>query len=144
MSELNGNQLIHKIKEYIPDEKIQFKKHEGKLQIVFINKKTILTILNCNTWEEIKNNIDEKMKNKQNDECSICSIQEKQKQKIKCSKCKSEWCVLCYVNIFKSNNGLIKCPFCQFVYGEEFPENLIEIAVKQIFEKSKLLNEKTV
>jgi hypothetical protein len=48
------------------------------------------------------------------------------------------------VNIFKSNNGLIKCPFCQFVYGEEFPENLIEIAVKQIFEKSKLLNEKTV
>ena len=41
MSQKNRNQLIHKIKDYLPNEIIQFTKHEitGDLQIIFTNKK---------------------------------------------------------------------------------------------------------
>ena len=41
MSGITRNQLIHKIKAYLPNEKIQLKKHEitGDLQIIFTNKK---------------------------------------------------------------------------------------------------------
>jgi hypothetical protein len=46
MSEINRNHLIHKINDYLPNEKIQFKKHEftGDIQVIFTNKKSIITI----------------------------------------------------------------------------------------------------
>ena len=136
MSEINRNQLIHKIKDYLPNEKIQFKKHEitGDLQIIFTNKKAIMTILECNTWDEIKRHIDAKMSNEKNDECSICSTKEIQKRRVTCTKCASDWCVNCYVSIFRTNKGIIKCPFCRFTYGQEFPEHMVEIGVKEILD----------
>lgn len=136
MSELNRNQLIHKINNYLPNEKIQFKKHKitGDLQIIFTTKKAIMTILDCNTWDEIKRHIDIKMSNERNDECSICSTMEIQKRRITCTKCASEWCINCYISIFKTNNGIIKCPFCRFSYGEEYPEYMVEIGVQQILD----------
>ena len=134
MSQINRNQLIHKIKDYLPNEKIQFKKHEitGDLQIIFTNKKAIMTVLQSNTWDEIKRHIDVKMSNKQNDECSICSTNEIQKRRVTCTKCASDWCVNCYIIIFRTNKGIIKCPFCRFAYGKEFPEHMVEIGVQQI------------
>ena len=85
MSQINRNQLIHKINDYLPNDKIQFKKHEitGDLQIIFTNKKAIMTVLESNTWDEIKRHIDAKMSNEKNDECSICSTEEIQKRFIK-------------------------------------------------------------
>lgn len=136
MSELNRNQLIYKIKDYLPNEKIQFKKHEitGDLQIIFTNKKAIMTILDCNTWDEIKRHIDAKMSNERNDECSICSTKEMQKRRVTCTKCASEWCIDCYISIFRTNKGIIKCPFCRFAYGQEFPEYMVEFGVQQILD----------
>jgi len=133
MSKSNCNQLIHKIKDYLPNEKIQFKKHEitGDLQIIFTNKKAIITILESNTWDEIKRHIDAKMSNEQKNECSICSTNEIQK-KITCTKCASELCVNCYVSIFRINKGIIKCPFCRFTYGQEMPDFMVEMGVQQI------------
>ena len=131
MSGLNLNQLVHKINHYLPNEKIQFKKHEitGDLQIIFTDKKAIMTIIESNTWDEIKRHIDAKMSNKQ-DDCSICS--NKIKKRVTCTKCASDWCVSCYVSIFRINKGIIKCPFCRFTYGQEFPEHMVEIGVQQI------------
>jgi hypothetical protein len=134
MSQINRNQLIHKIKDYLPNEKIQFKKHEitGELQIIFTNKKAIMTVLESNTWDEVKRHIDAKMSNEKNGECSICS--EIQKRRVTCTKCASDWCVNCYISIFRTNKGIIKCPFCRFAYGEEFPECMVEIGVQQILD----------
>jgi len=134
MNQINSNQMIHKIKDYLPNEKIQFKKHEitGNLQIIFTNKKAIITILESNTWDEIKRHIDAKMNIEKNDECYICSTKEIQKRRVTCTKCSSDWCVNCYINIFRTNKGIIKCPFCRFAYGEEFPEYMVEIGVQQI------------
>jgi len=139
MSQINRNQLIHKIKDYLPNEKIQFKKHEitGDLQIIFINKKAIITILESNTWDEIKRHIDAKMSNEKNDECSICYTKDIQKRRVTCTKCASDWCGNCYISIFRTNKGIIKCPFCRFAYGEEFPECMVEIGVQQILRKLK-------
>jgi len=136
MSQINRNQLIHRIKDYLPNEKIQFKKHEitGDLQIIFTNKKAIMTVLESNTWDEIKRHIDAKMSNEKNDECSICSTKEIQKRRVTCTKCASDWCVNCYISIFRTNKGIIKCPFCRFAYGEEFPEYMVEIGVQQILD----------
>jgi len=134
MSKSNFNQIIHKIKDYLPYEKIQFKKHEitGDLQIIFTNKKAIMTILESNTWDEIKRHIDAKMNNEQKNECSICSTNEIQKKRVTCTKCASEWCVNCYVSIFRTNKGIIKCPFCRFTYGQEMPDYMVEMGVQQI------------
>ena len=136
MSQINRNQLIHKIKDYLPNEKIQFKKHEitGDLQIIFTNKKAIMSVLESNTWDEIKRHIDAKMSNKKNNECSICSTKEIQTRRVTCTKCASDWCVNCYISIFRTNKGIIKCPFCRFAYGEEFPECMVEIGVQQILD----------
>lgn len=135
MSKLNRNQLMHKIKDYLPNEKIQFTKHEitGDLQIIFTDKKAIMTILECNTWDEIKRHIDAQISEK-NDVCCICSTKQIQQRRVTCTKCASDWCLNCYISIFRANKGIIKCPFCRFVYGHEFPDHLVEIGVKQILD----------
>ena len=134
MSKENLNLLIHKINDYLPNEKIQFKKDEitGDLQIIFTNKKAIMTILESNTWDEIKRHIDAKMSNEKNDECSICSTNKIQKGRLTCGKCASDWCINCYISIFRTNKGLIKCPFCRFTYGEVFSDYMIEQGVQEI------------
>jgi len=136
MSESNRNQLIHKIKDYLPNEKIQFKKHEitGDLQIIFTDKKAIMTILDSNTWDEIKRHIDAKISNKNNDNCSICSTDELKNRRVTCTKCASEFCVTCYINIFRTNKGIIKCPFCRFAYGQEYPDYMIEVCIQKILD----------
>ncbi len=94
-----------------------------------------MTVLESNTWDEIKRHIDAKMSNEKNDECSICSTKEIQKRRVTCPKCASDWCVNCYINIFRTNKGIIKCPFCRFAYGQEVPDCMVEIGVKQILDR---------
>lgn len=135
-----SNQLIHKIKDYIPNEKIQFNKNEltGDLEIIFVNKKALMTILECNTWEEIKRHIDAKMSNGKNEQCFICFSKfsnETQKLRVSCAKCANDYCVDCYISIFRTNKGMIKCPFCRYTFGVEFPDSMIEIGVQNILYK---------
>jgi hypothetical protein len=135
MSKSNLNQLIHKIIEYIPNEKVRFVKHEvtGNLQIIFTNKKVIITISEYNTWEEVKRYIDTKISNEKNEECLICSKNELQKKRITCIKCASEICVNCYISIFRENKGTIKCQLCNYIYGE-VPEYMVEMSVQKILD----------
>jgi len=137
MGTIKRNQLVHRIRDYLPNEKIQFKKHEitGDLEIIFTNKKAMMTILDSNTWDEIKRHIDVKMSNERSNECSICSTNEIQKRRVTCTKCANEWCVNCYIRIFRTNKGITKCPFCRYSIGEEFPEYMVEIGVQQILDR---------
>ena len=129
--------MIKRIREYIPNEPIQFKRNvgNGELEIHFINKKSIMTVLEENTWQEIKRHIDVKLSNDQSDECSICSTREALNiRRVTCTKCASEFCIDCYIQIFRKNKGNIKFPFCRFTYGHEFPTHMIEEGVRQILD----------
>ena len=134
MNKPTRNVLIHQISSYLPKEKIQFQinKVTKNIEIIFTDKKAIITILEDNTWDEIKHHIDAKISKDKTDECSICSTEEIQKRRVTCTKCASDWCTDCYINIFRVNKGIIKCPFCRFTYGEEFPDCMIETGVKEI------------
>jgi hypothetical protein len=74
------------------------------------------------------------MSNAKSEECSICCTQEIQKARVSCPKCPRDWCVNCYVIIFRTNKGIIKCPFCRWTYGNKFPEHMVEIGVQQILD----------
>jgi len=128
--------MKQKIKDYIPNEEIQFKTHEyGRgLQVTFTNRRATMTVLKCNTWDEIKRNIDSKMSNEKSNECSICSTEIQ--KRTSCNKCAADWCVDCYVSIFRSNKGIIKCPFCRYEFGQVWPDDIIEIGVQEILAKS--------
>ena len=133
--------IIKKIKEYVPNEQMQFRKHEytENLEILFIDKKAIMTVLQNNTWDEIKRHIDTKINDNKTNECFICSAQEIQKR-VSCPKCAFYWCIDCYINIFRTNKGIIKCPFCRFTYGNEGTENMIELGVQEILHNCGLSN----
>ena len=138
MNNNNQNIILHKIKDYIPNEKIQFKKHKitGQLELWFLDKNAIMTIPKEDTWDEIKRHIDAKMSIEKQIECSICSTKTIQFCRVSCNKCASDWCIDCYINIFRTNKGIIKCPFCRYSYGNRLPDNMIEIGVKQILANS--------
>jgi hypothetical protein len=93
-----------------------------------------MTILEENTWDEIKRHIDAKLSNEKSNECSICSTNVIIKRRVSCTKCASDWCIDCYINIFRTKKGIIKCPFCRFTYGNQFPDYMIEIGVQQILD----------
>jgi hypothetical protein len=134
MNTRNSNSIIHKIKEYLPNEKLQFKRNEytNNIEVFIIDKRATITVLEENTWDEIKRHIDVKISNEKPIECSICLSKDIIIRRATCTKCARDWCIDCYINIFRTNNGIIKCPFCRFTYGNIFPDNMIEIGVQQI------------
>ena len=126
--------LMYKIQKHLPNERMLYKtnKTTGNLEILFVNKKISITIFENYTWVETIRNIDLKINNERNNECSICYESEKDKRKIVCSKCVCVLCVDCYVNMFRVNKGIIKCPCCRFTYGKVFPDSMIEKGVQKI------------
>ncbi len=65
-----------------------------------------------------------------NDECNICC--NTMISSAHCSKCSFIYCTNCYIDIFRSNRGIIKCPQCSYKIGQIFPDNEIEIMVQRI------------
>ena len=126
------NQLVRKIIKYIGNEPIQFNIHPitGDLQIIFPNKSAKMKVSTDDTWYEIKRHIDKKMSNDRPNECTMCYNDIK--RRATCAKCSNEWCIDCYIDIFRTNKGLIKCPFCRDVYGYICPEYMMERAIRQI------------
>ena len=133
------NAILHKIKEYIPNEDISFRRnpHTGDVELVFHRIKAVLSILDTNTWDEIKRHIDAKLNSKNNNSCSIC-LGDMSVKKVSCPKCANYWCIQCYIDIFKVNRGIIKCPYCRFQYGNEYPDELVELGVQEIKMKMRL------
>lgn len=111
----------------IYDEKIKY------FTKIMINDICSITILPNNTWKEIKRNIDTKLKNMNENnkiECMICLDTEC--KSVSCNKCSNFYCVLCYVEIFKKNKGIIVCPYCRYSIGMNVPDHMIEECVQNI------------
>jgi len=131
------NSIIHKIKEYIPNESITFRRDPvtNNIELVLNRIKAIITILEDNTWDEIKRHIDAKLNSDEYISCSICSEDMKHK-KVSCPHCANYWCIPCYINIFRANRGLIKCPYCRFEYGYKQSDEMVEAGILDIISKS--------
>ena len=111
--------MIQRIREYIPNEPIQFKinPESGETEIHFLNKK-------------IKTTIPQQVYLKP-DECSICHEKEPcNSRRVTCKKCTSELCINCYVQVFNKHNK--QCPFCLFTYGQKFSVHIIEDNIRGI------------
>ena len=113
--------MINQIREYIPNEPIQFKinPESGETEIHFLNKKLKMSI---RTLEDIKQYTEMKL-----DECSICHEKEPCNiRRVACKKCTTELCINCYVQV----GG--QCPFCLFTKGEKFSVHVIEDDIRGI------------
>ncbi len=99
---------------------------------IVINNKETITILPNTTWKDIERNINFKLKNKdeKTKECPICL--NNVSKYTSCNKCGNYWCIPCYIEIFKTGNGIIKCPFCRNSFGIYTPEYMIEICIQEI------------
>jgi hypothetical protein len=113
--------MIQRIREYIPNEPIQFKKNRenGEMEIHFINQKRKMSI---RTFEDIKQYTDMKL-----DECSICHEKEPCNiRRVVCKKCTTELCINCHVQVGA------QCPFCLFTNGEKFSVHMIDDDIRGI------------
>lgn len=135
MGGLTRNQLVHKIIDYVPTEKIKFSNFEwiGGLKVFFTIKRVMISIDEDNTWDEIKRHIDVKLSDKKDKDCSICDTTFVGKiGRVTCNKCSGEYCTNCYINIFRTGKGIMPCPFCRHSIGVEHPDDLIEPAIERI------------
>lgn len=122
--------LMKIIIDYLPKETVfQFRKPFTTIYsdiiicIDFPLKKSGCSIINNNTWDEIKKNLDLKSKgiSTLNNECSLCF--EKTICLVSCNKCANVNCSKCYLDIIRTNRGLHKCPFCRHEFGRRFDED---------------------
>lgn len=64
-------------------------------------------------------------------ECQICC--ETSKSIVHCRECLNKYCSECYINLYRTGEGIMVCPFCRYTFGDYCPNpDLIELAIKQI------------
>lgn len=104
------------------------------LMVVTINEEGTVTILPDNNWKEIKRNICKKLsKDYKDNQCCICF--DNIKKNVSCNKCSNGWCGNCYISLFRSGKGIIKCPHCRFTFGINVPESMMETCINEIKDK---------
>lgn len=119
------------IKRYKPNESITFKIDPIKecMNVIFNNKQAIMSVYPPLTWVNIKRNIDAIFNNIEK-ECMICNNE--MFKSIRCNKCAQRYCGNCYLDIFKTNRGIIICPYCRYEVGIKVSEDMLEIGIKEI------------
>lgn len=137
-----NNTMIRKVLEYIPNEKLEIRRAVGdKIVIVFVNHKSMMTILPSNTWLEVKRIIDFRINDIKLDECSICCSDKLIGiTNVSCNKCAVCYCVGCFYKLLIINQGLMICPFCKYTSGDLIPihilknriENRLDMYAKEI------------
>ena len=132
MDTTRASVVMEMILSYIPKEEIEFVRNEitGELELLFPKKRAMTTIKATNSWREIKRHIDAKISEKKSSECPICSSEKIQKRRVSCTKCAEAWCVDCYINIFRANKGITKCPFCRYEVGFEMSDSMFESGIR--------------
>lgn len=136
MSHPNITYLLNKILDYVHTGSITIDTHpETNNTYIVINEHIVLTILETNTWEEVKKRIDVNMASNPYHTCAMC--QNQHLCKLTCTKCAIDWCRDCYIRIFRKGKGIVKCPFCSHTNGRKLSPREIEDGVRQISSKLK-------
>ena len=127
-----NNEILHKIRDYIPNEKIRFRKNNGNLEVELVDKGEVITVSN-DTWDDIKRLIDLMMDSKFFN-CSVCFTMVRNNT-VTCKKCSNSWCVNCYVENKRANSGLTVCPFCLDTSGKKCSKIRLELGIQEYFRK---------
>lgn len=96
---------------------------------IVINEKSKITITKSATFDDIykyaKKLLDEKEKL-----CMICV--NKIESRIICESCLKNYCLDCYIKIYKIGSGIITCPCCALSNGKLLNKKELEHAIKTI------------
>jgi len=109
----------------------QINDETGHMEII-INENKCITYLG-DKWKHLKKRIDRIIELKNGRDCLICC--NPVVSSISCNECCNTWCDDCYINLFRSNQGIIKCPFCKDEYGNYCPPFMMEICIEEIRNK---------
>lgn len=110
----NRNELIRKVIETYPKEKLTFQKSKEDNLMMYIQGHKIL-IQEDLTWERLKFKIDNRMKT--NVECGVCY--ETSPTMICCQICANETCIACHLITTIEHFGETICPYCRVSNGEK-------------------------
>jgi len=106
---------------------------------IIINNNLTITILPDSLWKDIEHNINMKLNDLHDDKIKICIICTNNISKYtSCNKCSNYWCILCYIELFKTGSGIITCPFCRYSFGTHTPDYMIDVCIQEIKIKSRL------
>lgn len=129
--------IINTIKKYLNSKNVEYKiiKKGKQYDIIFIKKGSKMRVKRCDKFNSCKKYIDSILSYDINDnkKCDICV--EELKINVGCRGCCKRICGNCYINIFKTNHGIIICPFCRFTYGDIIPPMFIDLAISEILMK---------
>ena len=129
----NYNALVHKIVEYLPNEKLTFRKnHDCGLDVIINNSRMHVTIVDDSTWEAARRCIDEAVQKGEDLNCPICY--EERISWVCCSVCSKTQCSTCYYTSIRRARGVAKCPFCNDTYGEELSPAGVDKLIKYLHE----------
>lgn len=126
-------ELFHRIaKKTFSDIDIilRFNDDTNLFEFVLGGEHCVITILPDAIWKNIQKYIQLKLKGFDGDECDICYS--KIEKRTTCPQCFNQWCVNCYINLFRNGCGVIKCPMCRMELGEEMPKELVELGIIEI------------
>lgn len=109
-------------------------------------KRSMTIPLNNKTkWKVVKRRLDTMFNNKNGEvlECTICEDFDGRgngnNKLVSCNKCGNHYCLYCYTDIMRMNQGMIVCPFCRDEYGDKFEGKQVESMIQMTFEKAKFL-----
>jgi hypothetical protein len=125
--------IVNNIKKNFPD--IEFSHHinDDNVRIITTGN-ALISVLPESSWSEVKRNMEKVQLQKwRHDDCRVCD--NPIVRNVRCSSCSENTCSDCYINNFKTNRGLIVCPFCQFTYGRKMSASQINRGVLDIQQK---------
>jgi hypothetical protein len=108
-----------------------FNEESSYYELYIENFNSTTTILPDIKFKEIELIISKKRTNRNDEFCSIC--EKESKQKTSCSKCGENWCIQCYCDILEFGKGIMKCPYCRYQWGEKVKsKHIIQSMIEQI------------
>ena len=125
------------------------KEYSYCLYVVFkkIAKCFKITVGIKNIWTTLKKTIDNQINSILNNTAIVCNIcfdtsdygKHINYKMIGCIKCCNTYCVDCYIEVKRQNNGFTVCPYCRHKHGEFVRVEHLERYLTEI--KNKIINE---
>jgi hypothetical protein len=137
IKQINKTSLLDDVRNLLIKENKNYNinfNYQNKLYEIQIEKIQITLYTNMNL-KDFKLTL-YKLENRDNI-CVLCT--EEIIKSTHCSKCSFNYCIQCYINIFKTNKGIIKCPQCNFKYGNIISNELIGYYIDTIKLKAGLI-----
>ena len=136
------------IRKYLLEYQLEFKFVNSNCLMVFISsqdgsiKRSMSLSLQDTKWKVVKRRLDTILSSDvttENIECAICEDfnGKPDNNLVSCNKCGNNYCLYCYTDIMRANEGVIVCPFCRDEFGQKSSKEVVEKGIRMTFEKCK-------